>query len=154
MPARQRSPLPVLATAFAAILLVLGLIVGAGDLAGRALGSRYETEVRLAELAFQADRLQTRVSEQANTYQDFRRAPAPIRLQLYRAAHQAVLDQMVSMRQAAPARAELAAALDSVAAMEARWDAELGESARPIPSREPPEAAPDLSARADALVAE
>src|ERR687886_1721974 len=110
MAAGQRSPIPVLAGAFAAILLVLALIVVASDLAGRALVSRYETEVRLAELSFQADRLQTRVSEQANTYQDFLRAPAPIRLQLYRAAHQAVLDQIVSMRQATP-RAELTAAI-------------------------------------------
>src|SRR5919199_4248171 len=127
MAAGQRSPIPVLAAAFAAMLLVLAIIVVASDLAGRALVSRYETEVRLAELAFQADRLQTRVSEQANTYQDFLRAPAPIRLQLYRAAHQAVLDQIVSMRQAAPARAELNAALDRIAAVGTRWDAELGE---------------------------
>src|SRR3954447_21875108 len=111
MPPDQRSPLPVLAAAFAAILLVLGLIVGASDQAGRALVSRYETEVRLAELAFEGDRLQTRISEQANTYQEFLRAPAPIRLQLYRASHQAVVDQLASMRQAAP-RAELAAAVD------------------------------------------
>jgi signal transduction histidine kinase len=152
MSARQRSPIPVLAGAFAAILLVLALIVVASDLAGRALVSRYETEVRLAELAFQADRLQTRVSEQANTYQDFLRAPAPIRLQLYRAAHQAVFDQLVSMRQAAPARAELIAALDRIAAVEARWDAELGESARLTPSQGPPAA--ELSGRADALAGE
>src|SRR5213082_1177209 len=102
MPARERSPIPVLAGAFAAILLVIGLLVVASDLAGRALVSRYEPEVRLAELAFQADRLQTRVSEKANTDQDFLRAPAPIRLQPYRAAHQAVLDQLASMRQATP----------------------------------------------------
>src|SRR5438067_9950439 len=137
MPARERSPIPVLAGAFAAILLVLGLIVVASDLAGRALVSRYETEVRLAELAFQADRLQTRVSEQANTYQDFLRAPAPIRLQLYRAGHQAVLDQLASMREATPARPELAAALDRISAVGARWDAELGEAARVPPNEEP-----------------
>jgi signal transduction histidine kinase len=151
MPDRQRSPLPVLAGAFAAILLVLGLMVVASDLAGRALVNRYETEVRLAEQAFQADRLQTRIGEQANTYQDFLRAPAPIRLQLYRVAHQAVLDQLVSMRQAAPARPELTAALDRVAAVGARWDAELGESARPIPDQQPPAAAAELSGRADML---
>src|ERR687886_1341210 len=110
MAAGQRSPIPVLAAAFAAMLLVLAIIVVASDQAGRALVSRYETEVRLAELAFQADRLQTRVSERANTYQDYLRAPAPIRLQLYRAAHQAVVDQLASMRQATP-RAELTAAI-------------------------------------------
>src|SRR5947209_1860869 len=148
MPSDQRSPLPVLAAAFTAILLVLGLIVAASDQAGRALVSRYETEVRLAELAFEGDRLQTRVSEQANTYQEFLRAPAPIRLQLYRAAHQAVLDQLVEMRQAAPVRAELTAALDRVAAVGTRWDAELGESARPIPDQQPPAAAAELSGRA------
>ncbi len=154
MPARQRSPIPVLAGAFAAILIVLALIVAASGLAGRALVSRYETEVRLAELAFQADRLQTRVSEQANTYQDFLRAPAPIRLQLYRAAHQAVFDQLVSMRQATPARAELTAALDRIASAGTRWDAELGESARLTPGQEPPASAAELSARADALAGE
>src|SRR5919202_5519508 len=151
MPARQRSPIPVLAGAFGAILLVLGLIVVASDQAGRALVTRYETEVRLAELAFQADRLQTRISEQANTYQDFLRAPAPIRLQLYRAAHQAVADQIVSMRQAAPARAELDAALDRIAAVGPRWDDELGESARLIPGRDLAADAAELSGRADGL---
>ncbi|HLH23096.1 MAG TPA: ATP-binding protein [Chloroflexota bacterium] len=154
MPARQRSPIPVLAGAFAAILLVLGLMVVASALAGRALVSRYETEVRLAELAFEADRLQTRVSEQANTYQDFLRTPAPIRLQLYRAAHQAVFDQLVSMRQAAPVRAELTAALDNIAAVGTRWDAELGESARLSAGPPSPEAAAELSGRADALAGE
>src|SRR4051812_11186775 len=153
MPARERSPIPVLAGAFAAILLVLALMVVASDLAGRALVSRYETEVRLAELAFQADRLQTRISEQANTYQDFLRAPASIRLQLYRAAHQAVFDQIISMRQAAPARAELMGALDRIAAVGTRWDAELGESARLIPSQDPVAAA-TLSGRADMLAGE
>ena len=154
MPARQRSPIPVLAGAFAAILLVLALIVVASDLAGRALVSRYETEVRLAELAFQADRLQTRISEQANTYQDFLRAPAPIRLQLYRAAHQAVSDQIASMRQAAPARAEPNAALDRIATVGTRWDDELGERARPLASQDPEAAIAELTARTDALVVE
>jgi signal transduction histidine kinase len=154
MPARQRSPIPVLVGAFAAILLVLALIVVASDQAGRALVTRYETEVRLAELAFQADRLQTRVSEQANTYQDFLRAPAPIRLQLYRAAHQAVFDQIASMRQAGPARAELTAALDRIAAVGTHWEDELGERARPIASQDPAAAAAELSGRADALAVE
>src|SRR5437764_5206 len=123
MPARERSPIPVLAGAFAAILLVLALMVVASDLAGRALVSRYETEVRLAELAFQADRLQTRVSEQVNTYQDFVRAPSAIRLQLYRAARRAVADQLASTRQATPARPELATALARMGAVDGRWDA-------------------------------
>ncbi|HEY7059842.1 MAG TPA: ATP-binding protein [Chloroflexota bacterium] len=154
MAAGQRSPIPVLAAAFAAMLLVLAIIVVASDLAGRALVSRYETEVHLAEQAFEGDRLQTRVSEQANTYQDFLRAPAPIRLQLYRAAHQAVFDQIVSMRQSAPARAELAASMDRIADVSTRWDAELGDSARVPPDRQPPANAPSLSARADMLAAE
>src|SRR5215210_6186221 len=111
MPPDQRSPIPVLAAAFAAILLVLGLIVAARDEAGRALVSRYETEVRLAELAFEGDRLQTRVSEQANTYQEFLRAPAPIRIQLHRTAHQAVTDQLAAMRRRAGDRPALVAAV-------------------------------------------
>ena len=154
MRGEQRSPIPVLAAAFAAILLVLGLIVAASDLAGRALVSRYETEVALAEQAYAGDRLQTRVSEQVNTYQDFLRAPAPIRLQLYRAAHQAVADQLAGLRAGAALRPELAAVVDRIAAVAERWDAELSGVAPP-PDGQPTESVvAELSARADALGSE
>src|SRR5919202_4024030 len=92
-----RSPLPVLGAAFAAILVILVVMVAASDSVGRALVARHENEVQLAELSYGADRLQTRVTEQVNTYQDYLRAPAPIRLQLYRVAHQAVDDQIAAL---------------------------------------------------------
>src|SRR5215203_5268126 len=95
----RRSPLPVLVAAFGAILITLGGMVLASESVGRSLVARHENEVQLAELSYGADRLQTRVTEQSNAYQDFLRAPAPIRLQLYRAAHQAVLDQLARTRQ-------------------------------------------------------
>ncbi len=148
----ERSPVPVLIAAFAAILLILGIMVAASDSVGRALVGRYETEVRLAELTFAADRLQTRVSEQANTYQEFLRAPAPIRLQLYRAANQAVTDQLATLRRAAGERLELAATAEQIATVHQRWAAELDDPARQDPAtrgEDPATAA--LSARADAL---
>src|ERR671925_354531 len=94
----RRSPVPVLVAAFGAIVVTLALMVVASDSVGRALVARHENEVQLAELLYGADRLQTRVSEQINAYADFLRAPAPIRLQLYRAAHQAVIDQVARTR--------------------------------------------------------
>jgi signal transduction histidine kinase len=151
MAAFRNAPVPVLAAAFAAILAILGVMVAASHSVGLALVGRYETEVRLAELAYAGDRLQTRVSEQVNTYQDFLRAPAPIRLQLYRAAHQAVADQLRTLT-ANAVRPDLAPTVGRIASVNERWDAELGDVARQLPAGETPDPrASDLSARADGL---
>ena len=45
-----RSPLPVLGAAFAAILVILVVMVAGSDSVGRALVARHENEVQLAEL--------------------------------------------------------------------------------------------------------
>jgi signal transduction histidine kinase len=150
--AHDRSPVPVLAAAFAAILLILAVMVTGSHWVGQALVARYETEVRLAELAFAGDRLQTRVSEQVNSFQDFVRTPAPIRLQLYRASHQAVGDQLGTLRAGTTRWPELVAVLDRIAAVHARWDDELGEVVRQAPASQAEELpAAELSARADGL---
>jgi signal transduction histidine kinase len=152
MTALQRSPIPVLVASFAAILVILGVMVAASDSVGRALVARYETEVRLAELAFAADRLQTRISEQVNSYQDFLRAPAPIRLQLYRAAHQAVADQLGALRRAVAERPELLPAVDRIAAVHEQWAVTQAETVQQVPGgRGLDPAAAELSAQADSL---
>src|SRR5581483_10729071 len=148
-----RSPLPVLAAAFAVILVILVVMVVASDSVGRALVARRQNAVQLAELNTAGDRLLTRVSEQVNTYQDFLRAPAPIRLQLYRAAQQAVTDQLTALRESAAVRPELDAEVAWLNTVAERWDAELGWVARQAPQA--PESvladAPRLYARADEL---
>src|SRR5581483_2824884 len=96
-----RSPLPVLAAAFAVILVIRVVMVVASDSVGRALEERRQKAVQLAELNTAGDRLLTRVSEHVKTYQDFLRAPAPIRLQLYRAREQAVTAPLTALREAA-----------------------------------------------------
>jgi len=148
-----RSPLPVLIAAFGAILVTLAVMVGASDSVGRALVARHETEVQLAELLYGADRLQTRVTEQVNAYTDFLRAPAPIRLQLYRAAHQAVLDQMARVREAARQRPELQPAAARLEAVTARWEAELHEPTRQAVERRDGTSllTPELAAAVDEL---
>src|SRR5438128_1835249 len=129
----RRSPLPVLGAAFAAILVILVVMVAASDSVGRALVARHETEVRLAELIYSGDRLLTRTSEQVNTYQDFLRAPAPIRLQLYRAAQQAVADQLAALSETAATRPEVAPEVARLVAVADTWDAELGWVSRQAP---------------------
>src|SRR5579883_2980444 len=153
MGAMGRSPLPVLIAAFGAILVTLAVMVGASDSVGRALVARHETEVQLAELLYGADRLQTRVTEQVNAYTDFLRAPAPIRLQLYRAAHQAVLDQMARVREAARQRPELQPAAARLEAVTARWEAELHEPTRQAVERRDGTSllTPELAAAVDEL---
>ena len=152
----RRSPVPVLAAAFGAILLILVVMVVASDSVGRALVARHEHEVELAELSYGADRLQTRAIEQVNTYQDFLRAPSPIRLQLYRAAQQAVLDQIAVVREAAGRRPELGPDAERLAAVADRWDAELGTVARQVPQTRESVVAleAELSARSDELAEE
>ena len=129
----RRSPLPVLGGAFGAILVILGVMVAASDSVGRALVARHETEVYLAELSHGAERLQARVSEQVSTYQDFLRAPGPIRLQLYRAAQQAVLDQLAVLHGMVGANPELEPYVQRIEAMAQRWDLELGWVAQQAP---------------------
>jgi signal transduction histidine kinase len=148
-----RSPLPVLVAAFGAILLTLAGMVVASDSVGRALVERHENEVQLSELLYGADRLQARVTEQTNAYSDFLRAPAPIRLQLYRAAHQAVLDQLLRVRDAARQRPELQPAADRLDAVTARWDSELSMlTRRAVEQRDgPPVLTPEVAALIDEL---
>ena len=148
-----RSPLPVLGAAFAAIVVILIVMVAASDFVGLALVARRQNAVQLAELINDGDRLLTRTSEQVNTYQDFLRAPAPIRLQLYRAAHQAVADQLAALQEAAAARPEVEPEVARLTAVSERWDAELGQVALEAPQA--PDSvladAPRLSTRADEL---
>ena len=120
---------------------------------GRALVARHENEVQFAELIYSGDRLLTRATEQVNTYQDFLRAPAPIRLQLYRAAQQAVADQLAALRDTAAARPDLAPDVARLVSVAERWDAELGWVSRdgPQPSERVLAEATRLSARADEL---
>jgi signal transduction histidine kinase len=148
-----RSPLPVLGAAFAAILVILVVMVAGSDSVGRALVARHENEVQLAELIYSGDRLLTRATEQVNTYQDFLRAPAPIRLQLYRAAQQAVVDQLAALRDTAAARPDLAPDVARLTSVADRWDAELGWVSRdgPQPSERVLAEAARLGARADEL---
>src|SRR4051794_16648643 len=128
-------------------------MVAASDSVGRALVARHETEVQLAELIFNADRLLTRTSEMVNTYHDFLRAPAPIRLQLHRAAQRAVEDQVTALREVVAARPEVEPDVARLGAIAAAWEAELGEPSRQAP--QDPERlqaeAPRLGARADEL---
>jgi signal transduction histidine kinase len=149
MPAQTRSPLPVLAAAFAAILVILALMVAASDWVGRALVGRYENEVRLAELVYATDRLHTRLAEQFNTYQDLLVMPGPIELQLYRAAYQAVVDQITVLREAAAERPEVARPAERLEAINAQWRTDLGPRAR----RETADAAA-LESRAEELTRE
>jgi signal transduction histidine kinase len=149
----RRSPLPVLGAAFAAILVILVVMVAGSDSVGRALVARHENEVQLAELIYSGDRLLTRATEQVNTYEDFLRAPAPIRLQLYRAAQQAVVDQLAALRDTAAARPDLAPEVGRLTSVAERWDAELGWVSREA-SQSPQQIlaeAPRLNARADTL---
>jgi signal transduction histidine kinase len=151
MASLRHSPLPVLGAAFGAILVILAVMVAASDSVGRALVARHETEVQLAELSYGLDRLQTRVSEQIDSYQDFLRAPAPLRLQLYRAAHQAVADQLAALRQETSQHPEVATEFARLAEVADQWDAELHTIAQAAPqSRESVlQVAPTLGARAD-----
>ncbi len=148
-----RSPLPVLVTAFGAILVTLAVMVMASDSVGRALVARHENEVQLAELLYSTDRLQTRVTEQVNAYTDFLRAPAPIRLQLYRAAHQAVRDQVARLREAARQRPDLQPDAERLETVTARWEAELREVTRQAVERQDgsPLLTPELGALIDEL---
>jgi signal transduction histidine kinase len=144
-----RSPLPVLAAAFAAILVILALMVAASDWVGRALVGRYENEVALGELVYATDRLHTRLAEQFNTYQDLLVMPGAIELQLYRAAYQAVVDQITVLRAASAERPQVAGPAERLEALNAQWRADLGPRAR----RETADAAA-LEARAEELTRE